>query len=116
MWSSFTQQTKVAEEDIAIDLSSKASSSFPCFSPPSPSPPLSPTASSCSDSSFSSLSSSISPSNTNVKSFTKDSLLFNDGRSRLKSQKKGVHKCLECGKHFATSSNLSRHKQTHRKL
>ena len=33
MWSSFTQQAKGEEEDMAIDLSSKASCSFPCFSP-----------------------------------------------------------------------------------
>lgn len=28
----------------------------------------------------------------------------------------GRHTCGECGRHYATSSNLSRHKQTHRPL
>lgn len=33
-----------------------------------------------------------------------------------KGKSKGRHMCSECGKSYATSSNLSRHKQTHRSL
>lgn len=56
-----------------------------------------------------------------------DSVMINDGRtkrlstaqaeiSHVEDKRKGRYKCPLCGKQYATSSNLSRHKQTHRSL
>ncbi|XP_014470226.1 PREDICTED: zinc finger protein 236-like [Dinoponera quadriceps] len=67
-------------------------------------------------------------------SYTYDTLLVSDGRSKHKRMivvqkdqsteavemaeytKTGRYACLQCGKQYATSSNLSRHKQTHRSI
>lgn len=55
-----------------------------------------------------------------------DSLMINDGRTKkgngdaeiihVEDKRLGRYKCTQCGKQYATSSNLSRHKQTHRSL
>ncbi|XP_040288962.1 transcriptional repressor scratch 1 [Bufo bufo] len=52
--------------------------------------------------------------------YSVDAFFITDGRSRRKVVTGGRsiqrHSCSECGKSYATSSNLSRHKQTHRSL
>ena len=74
------------------------------------------------DLSTSSRSSSLSPAlseisvpEASIKSFTADSLHCHDGRSKFQSRKEKFP-CLDCGRDFATSSNLSRHRQTHKEL
>jgi len=84
-----------------LDLSLKSPSST------SSSPSHSPSPSSCS---------SISIPEPNIKSFTVESFFSTDGRSKSSCQEKQKYNCLECGKNYATSSNLSRHKQTHKSL
>ena len=61
-----------------------------------------------------------SPTNTNNPNASSNSKLpIADGRTKNRLEEgseKPKYTCSDCGKHYATSSNLSRHRQTHRSL
>ena len=60
----------------------------------------------------------VNNNNTTAAGNISNKLPIADGRSKkgCDEMKKPKYTCADCGKHYATSSNLSRHRQTHRSL
>ncbi|XP_022909247.1 transcriptional repressor scratch 2 [Onthophagus taurus] len=69
----------------------------------------------------------IQPKPSKTVAYTYEAFFVSDGRSKKKTppeevivkpviNEKPKYTCSDCGKQYATSSNLSRHKQTHRSL
>jgi len=56
--------------------------------------------------------------NVNNNNISSPKLPIADGRTKNRAEDcdKPKYTCTDCGKHYATSSNLSRHRQTHRSL
>ena len=98
----------------------------------SPEPQSPATADGCSSNSSSCNDDPSSPNNSSASNktvaYTYEAFFVSDGRSKRRSSNAAVPEkeaatperpkftCTECGKQYATSSNLSRHKQTHRSL